>query len=75
MSLESNMKRCEDCGEPLPLASFALAGTGRAEICEFCVRKKNSRVGGADVAPKSSPIQKKGYHGVRGGLLLSGYVK
>jgi hypothetical protein len=75
MSLESNMKRCESCGEPLPLAAFAFAGASRAEICEFCVRKQNSRVGGADVAPKSGPVQKKDYRGVRGGPLLSGYVK
>lgn len=75
MSLESNMKRCEGCGEPLPLASFAPAAGGRAEICEFCVRKRNSSVGGADMVPKSGPAPKKGYHGVRGGPLLSGYVK
>ena len=75
MSLESNMKRCADCGEPLPLTMFTTVAGGRAESCESCVRKKNSRVGGADVAPKSGPAPKKGYHGVRGGPLLSGYVK
>lgn len=81
MSLESNMKRCTDCDEPLPLDAFpssAASKDGRRACCIECVRKRNSRAGGGDGelgAPSPVSSKQKAYRGVTGGPLLSGYVK
>ena len=80
MSLESNMKRCTDCNEPLPLSAFPLSTAsqdGRRSCCTECRRKRNSVVGGGDGALTREPLDfpKKSYEGVQGGMLLAGYVK
>lgn len=81
MSLESNMKRCTDCDEPLPLDAFppsAASKDGRHACCTECRRKRNSGAGGGDGTlgkQASEPPKKKTYRGVQGGMLLAGYVK
>ena len=56
---------CEDCGKVAP---------EDAPRCESCERKHKSRLDGSD-PDVQKPAAPKPYKGVRGGMLLAGYVK
>lgn len=80
-TLETTMKRCDLCKEPLPLEAFAprRGPGGRKGTCLGCEKKiaASSIPDDGHSLPEGSALPEKqaAYRGVRGGMLLAGYVK
>ena len=75
-TLETTMKRCAVCKEPLPLEAFAVGpGARRSVTCLGC-EKKTAAVSddGYSVPQRKDAGKRRPYRGVTGGMLLAGYV-
>jgi hypothetical protein len=75
-TLETTMKRCDLCKEPLPLEAFAVGpGARRSVTCLGCEKKATSTPDdGYSVPQRKDTGRGRPYRGVTGGMLLAGYV-
>jgi len=73
--LELNEKECRECGESLPLDEFhrkSSSPDGRQDRCIRCDKLRSKKGANEEPAPAAAPYV---YKGVKGGPLLSGYIK
>ena len=69
-------KICVACGDPLPIDAFhrkTSSPDGRQERCIRCDKLRGRRPKEPEREP--APASGERYQGVRGGMLLAGYVK